>query len=50
MRAIFYVCVYVCVCMYVCGIEGQSGKIVCQGGKPDTHKFHSSYIGMWLRL
>ena len=28
------------------GIEGQSGKIMCQGGKPDTGKFHSSYIGM----
>ena len=25
------------------GIEGQSGKNMCQGGKP---KFHSSYIGM----
>ena len=23
---------------------------MCQGGKPDTGKFHSSYIGMWLRL
>ena len=32
------------------GIEGQSGKNMCQGGKPDTGKFHSSYIGMWLRL
>ena len=28
------------------GIEGQSGKSMCQGGKPDTGKFHSSYIGM----
>ena len=28
------------------GIEGQSGKNMCQGGKPDTGKFHSSYIGM----
>ena len=29
------------------GIEGQSGKIMCQGGgKPDIGKFHSSYIGM----
>ena len=28
------------------GIEGQSGKIMCQGGKPDTGKFHSSYIGI----
>ena len=25
---------------------GQSGKNMCQGGKPDTGKFHSSYIGM----
>ena len=25
------------------GIEGQSGKNMCQGGKPDTGKFH---IGM----
>ena len=25
------------------GIEGQSGKNMCQGGKPDTGKFHSSY-------
>ena len=32
------------------GIVGQSGKNMCQGGKPDTGKFHSSYIGMWLRL
>ena len=21
------------------GVEGQSGKIMCQGGKPDTGKF-----------
>ena len=28
------------------GIVGQSGKNMCQGGKPDTGKFHSSYIGM----
>ena len=28
------------------GIEGQSGRIMCQGSKPDTGKFHSSYIGM----
>ena len=28
------------------GIEGQSDKNMCQGGKPDTGKFHSSYIGM----
>ena len=28
------------------GIEGQSGKDMCQGGKPDTGRFHSSYIGM----
>ena len=28
------------------GIEGQSGKNMYQGGKPDTGKFHSSYIGM----
>ena len=28
------------------GVEGPSGKIMCQGGKPDTGKFHSSYIGM----
>ena len=28
------------------GIEGQSGKNMCQEGKPDTGKFHSSYIGM----
>ena len=30
------------------GIEGRSGKNMCQGGKPDTGKFHSSYniIGM----
>ena len=25
---------------------GQSGKNMCQGGKPDTGKFQSSYIGM----
>ena len=25
---------------------GQSDKIMCQGGKPDTGKIHSSYIGM----
>ena len=30
----------------VTGIEGQSGKNICQGNKPDTGKFHSSYIGM----
>ena len=29
--------------------EGQSGKNMCQGGKPDTGKFHSSYIGMNVR-
>ena len=23
-----------------------SGKNMCQGGKPDTGKFHSSYIGV----
>ena len=28
------------------GIVGQSGKNMCQGGKPDTGRFHSSYIGM----
>ena len=28
------------------GIEGQSGKIRCQGGKPGTGKFHLSYIGV----
>ena len=28
------------------GIVGQSGKNMCQGGKPDTGKFHSSYVGM----
>ena len=28
------------------GIVGKSGKNMCQGGKPDTGKFHSSYIGM----
>ena len=29
-------------------IEGQSGKnnIMCQEGKPDTGKLHSSYIGI----
>ena len=33
------------------GIEGQSGKSMCQGGKPDTGKFHSSYnILVWLHL
>ena len=26
------------------GIEGQSGKNMCQGGKPDTGEFHSSYM------
>ena len=30
-------------------IEGQSGKNMCQGGKPDTGKFHSPYIGMNVR-
>ena len=29
------------------GIEGQSGKDMCQGGKPDTGKFHSSLIIYW---
>ena len=29
------------------GIEGQGGKNMCQGGKPDTGKFHSSYIGIY---
>ena len=29
------------------GLRGRSsGKNMCQGGKPDTGKFHSSYIGM----
>ena len=28
------------------GIEGQSGKNMCHGGKPDNVKFPSSYIGM----
>ena len=28
------------------GIEGQSGKDMCQGGKPDTGKVHSSFIGV----
>ena len=28
------------------GIEGQSGKIKCQGDKPDTGKFHSSCNGI----
>ena len=28
------------------GIEGQSGKDMCQGGKPATGKFHSSYTSM----
>ena len=32
------------------GIEGQSGKNMCQGGKPDTGKFHSNYIGMNVRV
>ena len=38
---------YVCLGDYT-GAEGQSGKIMCQEGvrKPDTGKFHSSYIGM----
>ena len=27
-------------------LVGQSGKNMCQGGKPDTGKFQSSYIGM----
>ena len=30
----------------ITGIEGQSGKEMCQGGKPDTAKLHPSYIGM----
>ena len=30
----------------ITGIEGQSGKNMCQGGTPDTGKLHSSYIGM----
>ena len=25
---------------------GQSGKNMCQGGKPDTGKFHSSYMNV----
>ena len=28
------------------GIVGQRGENMCQGGKPDTGKFHSSYIGV----
>ena len=28
------------------GIEGHSDKFMCQGGKPDTGGFHSSYICM----
>ena len=28
------------------GIEGQNSMNVCQRGKPDTGKFHSSYIHM----
>ena len=32
--------------IYYYSIQAQSGKIICQGGKPDTGKFHSSYIGM----
>ena len=28
------------------GIERQSGKSMCEGGKPDTGGFHSPYIGM----
>ena len=38
------------ICMSALGgftrIERQSGKNMHQGGKPDTGKFHSSYIGM----
>ena len=30
----------------ITGIEAQSGENIFQGGKPDTGKFHSSYIGM----
>ena len=37
------------------GIEGQSGKIKCQGDKPDTGKFHSScngimYVALPMRM
>ena len=28
----------------ITGIEGQSGKDMCQGGKPETGKLHSSCI------
>ena len=34
--------------MFFSGIEGQSGKNMCQGGKPDNGKFHSSYIGVFM--
>ena len=46
-----YDCIYYNVSMKTgefTGIEGQSGKNMCQGGKPDTGKFHSSYIGMYV--
>ena len=32
------------------GLRGRVVRICVQGGKPDTGKFHSSYIGMWLHL
>ena len=32
------------------GVEGQSSKNMCQGGKPDTGRFYSSYQCMWLCL
>ena len=30
----------------ITGIEGQSSKSMCQGGKPGTGKLHSPYISM----
>ena len=42
-------CVMTCIlmCHMYIRIRCKSGKIMCQGGgKPDTGKFRSSYIGM----
>ena len=34
----------------MCYAHGQSGKSMCQGGKPDSGKLHSSYVAPPIRL
>ena len=41
-----FILLLIIIIIILTGIEGQSGKNMCQGGKPDTGKFHSAYIGM----